>query len=158
MDAHYTKNQAWKSNEDTLHTAPASEVPLESHCRYKYLFNFRGVAASFRHKHLFLCQSLVFHVGDEWTEFYYYAMEPWIHYIPVSKDANQKELEDLIEFARNNDDLVKKIAYRGRDFIWNNLRLLDITYFWKQLLKSYGKLLTYKPVLEKNLVQIEKKQ
>lgn len=65
---------------------------------------------------------------------------------------------DLIEFARNNDDLVKKIAYRGRDFIWNNLRLLDITYFWKQLLKSYGKLLTYKPVLEKNLVQIEKKQ
>ncbi|XP_029155655.1 O-glucosyltransferase rumi homolog [Nylanderia fulva] len=158
VDAQYTKNQAWKSNEDTLNVAPASEVPLESHCRYKYLFNFRGVAASFRHKHLFLCESLVFHVGDEWTEFYYYAMKPWIHYIPVSKNANQKELEDLIEFARNNDELVKKIAYRGRTFVWNNLRLSDITYFWKQLLKNYGKLLTYKPVLKKNLVQIEKKQ
>lgn len=65
---------------------------------------------------------------------------------------------DLIEFARNNDDLAKKIAHRGRDFIWNNLRMSDVIYFWKQLLKSYGKLLTYKPVLKKDLVQIEKKQ
>lgn len=65
---------------------------------------------------------------------------------------------DLIEFARSNDDIVKKIAYRGRDFIWNNLRLSDVIHFWKQLLKSYGKLLTYKPVLKKNLIRIEKKK
>ncbi|XP_012228457.2 O-glucosyltransferase rumi homolog [Linepithema humile] len=156
VDAQYTKNQAWKSDKDTLHRAPASEVSLESHCTYKYLFNYRGVAASFRHKHLFLCRSLVFHVGDEWTEFYYYAMKPWIHYIPVSKDASQEELEDLIEFARHNDDLVKKIAYRGRDFIWNNLQMSDITYFWKRLLKNYSKLLTYQPTLKKNLIHIQK--
>ncbi|XP_012534667.1 O-glucosyltransferase rumi homolog isoform X2 [Monomorium pharaonis] len=154
VDAQYTKNQAWKSNEDTLYVEPAPEVSLESHCAYKYLFNFRGVAASFRFKHLFLCRSLVLHVGDEWMEFYYYAMKPWIHYIPVSKNADQKELENLIEFARNNDDLSKKIAYRGRDFIWNNLRMSDITYFWKQLLKSYGKLVTYKPLLQKDLINI----
>ncbi|KYN02298.1 PREDICTED: O-glucosyltransferase rumi homolog [Cyphomyrmex costatus] len=154
VDAQYTKNQAWKSNEDTLHATPASEASLESHCTYKYLFNFRGVAASFRHKHLFLCRSLVFHVGDEWIEFYYYAMKPWIHYIPVSKDVDQKELEDLIEFARNNDDLAKKIAYRGRDFIWNNLRMSDVINFWKQLLKSYSKLLQYKPVLKEDLINI----
>lgn len=80
------------SLQDTLYAAPASEVSLEAHCKYKYLFNYRGVAASFRHKHLFLCRSLVFHVGDEWTEFYYNAMIPWIHYIPVSKDANQTVL------------------------------------------------------------------
>ncbi|XP_071629795.1 O-glucosyltransferase rumi homolog [Temnothorax longispinosus] len=156
VDAQYTKNQAWKSNEDTLHATPASEVSLESHCTYKYLFNFRGVAASFRYKHLFLCRSLVFHVGDEWMEFYYYAIKPWIHYIPVPKNADQKELEDLIEFARNNDDLSKKIAHRGRDFIWNNLRMSDVTYFWKQLLKSYGKLVVYEPVLKKDLINIRK--
>lgn len=63
---------------------------------------------------------------------------------------------DLIEFARNNDDLSKKIAYRGRDFIWNNLRMSDVTYFWKQLLKNYGKLVVYKPVLKKDLVNIRK--
>ena len=37
--------------------------------QYRFLFNFRGVAASFRLKYLFLCDSLVFHVGtygDDW--------------------------------------------------------------------------------------------
>lgn len=71
---------------------PAEETSLESHCDYKYLFNYRGVAASFRHKHLFLCRSLVFHVGDEWTEFYYSAMKPWLHYVPVPKDASRETL------------------------------------------------------------------
>lgn len=72
---------------------PAPEVSLEEHCKYKYLFNYRGVAASFRHKHLFLCESLVFHVGKEWVEFYYNAMKPWIHYIPVPKNATQSKLK-----------------------------------------------------------------
>ena len=157
VDARYTKNQAWKSDKDTLYVPPASEVPLESHCKYKYLFNYRGVAASFRHKHLFLCRSLVFHVGDEWNEFYYDAMVPWIHYIPVSKDANQAALQELIRFAKANDDISKKIADRGRDFIWNNLRILDVMQFWKRLMKRYSKLLMYKTTLDKSLIEIEKK-
>ena len=57
VDARYTKNQAWKSVKDSLGLEPAGEVSLESHCDYKYLFNYRGVAASFRLKHLFLCRS-----------------------------------------------------------------------------------------------------
>ncbi|XP_029052282.1 O-glucosyltransferase rumi homolog [Osmia bicornis bicornis] len=158
IDAQYTKNQAWKSDEDTLHVPPASEVSLEAHCKYKYLFNYRGVAASFRHKHLFLCRSLVFHVGDEWTEFYYEAMIPWIHYIPVPKDADQTVLEELIQFAIDNDELSKKIADHGRDFIWNNLKMTDITQFWKKLLERYSKLLTYKVTLDKTLIKIEKKK
>jgi protein glucosyltransferase len=95
VDAKYTKNQAWRSTKDTLGMDPAEEVVLEDHCRYRYLFNFRGVAASFRHKHLFLCGSLVFHVGDEWYEFYYSALKPWLHYLPVASDASSEELEDL---------------------------------------------------------------
>ena len=57
-------------------------------CFCRYLFNFRGVAASFRFKHLFLCKSLVFHVGDEWLEFFYRALKPWVHYIPVDTDLH----------------------------------------------------------------------
>ena len=35
VDAAYTKNQAWKSNEDTLGHAPADVVSLPDHCRFK---------------------------------------------------------------------------------------------------------------------------
>ena len=37
--------QAWKSPADTLGADPAAEVALEDHCEYRFLFNFRGVAA-----------------------------------------------------------------------------------------------------------------
>lgn len=78
--------------QDTLNAPAAEEVTFEDHCKYKYLFNYRGVAASFRFKHLFLCKSLVFHVGDEWIEFFYPELKPWVHYIPVNPRASEAEI------------------------------------------------------------------
>ncbi|KAB7494918.1 O-glucosyltransferase rumi-like protein [Armadillidium nasatum] len=156
VDAQYTKNQAWKSDADTLYSPPAKEVPLESHCHYKYLFNYRGVAASFRLKHLFLCNSLVYHVGEEWIEFFYPQMKPWVHYIPVPSTANEDKLIELINFARENDKLAEEIANRGRDFIWNHLRTKDIVCYWKKLLLSYAELLLYEPQKRDGLIEIRK--
>ncbi|XP_018430999.1 PREDICTED: protein O-glucosyltransferase 1 [Nanorana parkeri] len=36
VDAEYTKNQAWRSEKDTLGRPPATEVPLVDHCAFKY--------------------------------------------------------------------------------------------------------------------------
>ena len=153
-DAQYTKNQAWKSDKDTLGAPPADEVSLEDHCRFRYLFNFRGVAASFRFKHLFLCGSLVFHVGDEWSEFFYPQLKPWVHYIPVKKDPPQGELEHLIRFAIENDKVARDIADRGRQFILDNLRMKDVSCFWRKLLVSYAKLLTYNVEKRPEMVEV----
>ena len=35
VDAQYTKNQAWRSEADTLGAKPAEEIKLEDHCKYK---------------------------------------------------------------------------------------------------------------------------
>lgn len=152
VDAQYTKNQAWKSDKDTLGLPAASEIKLEDHCPYKYLFNFRGVAASFRLKHLFLCDSVVFHVGDEWIEFFYPALKPWVHYIPVKKDLS--DARELIEFAQQNDEVVRKIAERGRQFIWDHLDMDDVTCYWHQLLKRYARLIKWKPQLDSTYQRI----
>nr|XP_006124303.1 protein O-glucosyltransferase 1 isoform X2 [Pelodiscus sinensis] len=40
VDAEYTKNQAWKSEKDTLGKPPATEIPLVDHCKYKELLQF----------------------------------------------------------------------------------------------------------------------
>jgi len=154
LDAEYTKNQAWKSDKDTLGAKPATEVRLEEHCRYKYLFNYRGVAASFRFKHLFLCGSLVLHVGDEWQEFFYPALKPWYHYIPLPTSASQAQIQEILQFARENDHVVKKIAERGFNFILNHLKFIDITCYWRKLLKEYTNLLKYKVTRDFTLFQI----
>ncbi|XP_058451999.1 O-glucosyltransferase rumi homolog [Malaya genurostris] len=154
VDAQYTKNQAWKSPKDTLNAEPAEEVRLEDHCQYRYLFNFRGVAASFRFKHLFLCQSLVFHVGDEWKEFFYHSLKPWVHYVPVKVNAGQKELEELILFFREHEQLANEIADRGYQHIWNHLRMKDVECYWRRLLKRYGKLIDYEVQRDYSLIEI----
>ena len=154
IDAQYTKNQAWKTLKDTLGKEPAEVVSLEHHCQYKYLFNFRGVAASFRFKHLFLCGSLVIHVGEEWLEFFYPAMKPWIHYVPLDENASEKDITDLIYFLKEHDDLVREIAEQGQKFIMNHLRFEEIKCYWRNLLRKYQKLLTYNVTLDESLIEI----
>ncbi|XP_032897594.1 protein O-glucosyltransferase 1 isoform X1 [Amblyraja radiata] len=152
VDAEYTKNQAWKSEKDTLGNPPAKEIPLVEHCKYKYLFNFRGVAASFRFKHLFLCGSLVFHVGNEWLEFFYPQLKPWMHYIPVNRDLS--DVRNLLQFVKENDQFAREIAERGHRFIQDHLRMVDVSCYWKRLLLEYSKLLQYKPRRHKGYTQI----
>ncbi|XP_037074133.1 O-glucosyltransferase rumi homolog [Pollicipes pollicipes] len=154
VDAQYTKNQAWRSESDTLGAQPAAEVALEDHCRYKYLFNFRGVAASFRFKHLFLCGSLVFHVGDEWSEFFYPQLKPWVHYVPVRGNPTEAELERLILFAQENEGVAREIARRGQQFILDNLRMKDVSCYWRKLLVSYAKLLSYRTEKRPELMEV----
>lgn len=154
VDAQYTRNQAWKSPADTLNAEPAKEVRLEDHCKYKYLFNYRGVAASFRFKHLFLCKSLVFHVGNEFTEFFYDSLKPWVHYVPVSSDATVDDIQKLLEFFKDNDNLAKKIAYEGYRHIWDNLRMKDVKCYWRKLLLRYAKLLTFDVQRDLDLIEI----
>lgn len=156
-DAQYTKNQAWKSMADTLNMEPAKEISLEEHCKYKYLFNFRGVAASFRFKHLFLCKSLVFHVGDEWQEFFYESLKPWVHYVPIKTDSTIGELKEIIEFFKEHDDVAQEIAQRGFAHIWKHLRMKDVQCYWRSLLKKYSKLIKYDVILDKTLIPIKNK-
>lgn len=152
VDAQYTKNQAWKSDKDTLGAEPAEPIHLLDHCQYKYLFNFRGVAASFRLKHLFLCDSLVFHVGSDWIEFFYPALKPWVHYIPVEDDL--KNVERLLEFVKENDKVAKDVAARGKQFIEEHLSMSEVTCYWKKLLQQYGKLLQFTVERDQSCSQI----
>lgn len=140
-----------------MNAPPAQEVTFADHCRYKYLFNFRGVAASFRFKHILLCKSLVFNVGGDWLEFFYPAMKPWIHYIPVEANASKEKLKEIIEFAVAHDGIAKEIAENGYKFVWNYLRLREVTCYWRRLLKRYAKLLKYKPERDLDLMEIRGK-
>lgn len=155
VDAKFTKNQAWKSKADTLGAEPAEEIRLEDHCQYKYLFNFRGIAASFRFKHLFLCQSTVLHVGAEWSEFFYDQLVPWVHYVPLTDlQNNENDIRDLLEFLIAFPDVAQTIARNGRLFVESHLRIKDVQRYWEKLLKNYTKLLNFKPTLSKDLIEI----
>ncbi|XP_053204522.1 O-glucosyltransferase rumi homolog [Panonychus citri] len=143
IDAQYTKNQAWRSPQDTLGFQPSPTVTFEDHCNYKYLINLRGVAASFRYKHLFLCQSLVFNVQSNWIEFFYHSLVPWYHYVPV----NQSNFLSILTFFIEHQSEASTIASNGFKFINKHLNLITIESYWHKLLTDYSTALKYKPKL-----------
>lgn len=158
VDARYTKNQAWKSKEDTLGFDAAEEVSFEDHCQYKYLFNYRGVAASFRLKHLFLCGSTVLHVGSEWLEFFYPPLKPWVHYVPVDANASQNDIKHVVLFLQNHPQVAKTIADNGHTFIDQHLRMQDVENYWFSLLEKYATMLRFVPERHKNYIHVHDKQ
>lgn len=68
-----------------------------------------------------------------------------------------KYFRELLEFAQENDPIVSDIAERGKTFIREHLRMKDVLCYWKKLLVSYARLLTYQPHIESGLIQITNK-
>lgn len=152
IDARYTKNQAWRSIKDTLNEEPAPIVTFEEHCKYKYLINVRGVAASFRFKHLFLCKSVVFNVESSQIEFFYHALKPWIHYVPIKHDLS--DLMDKFHFLEENPMIAQEIATRGYQFIRQSLTNEHVTAYWEKLVSRYSQLLKYQVTHQSGLISI----
>jgi hypothetical protein len=50
------------------------------------------------------------------------GLVPWVHYIPVKEDLS--DMEELIQFARENDDIARTIAQNGYDFVRKYLHFL----------------------------------
>ena len=45
--------------------------------------------------------------------------------------------------------------FRGRKFIWDHLRMEDVSCYWLKLLKKYAKLQSFKPTRDKSFKQIK---
>lgn len=152
-NAFFTKIPWFDGIDDTLRLPPAEETTFEEHCPHKYLVNFDGYSASFRFRHLFLCKSLVFHVSHGSSEFFYRAMRPWVHYIPVPSHLD--DIRGLIDFCKKEDTVVKRIAERGQKFVESNLKMEDITNYWLAILLRYVDLVNWTPQLDQRLMEVK---
>lgn len=59
--------------------------------------------------------SVVIKIDSHFEQWYYKDLIPWKHYIPVL--GNMSDLQEKIEWARENDDECQRIAERGRDLV-----------------------------------------
>ena len=64
----------------------------------------------------------------------------------------------MLEFSRENDAKMKKMADRGADFVERHLRMKDVEDYWFKILNKYAKLSKWKPVKDETLVEIKKRK
>lgn len=85
---------------------------IPDHFQYKYLLDIDGNANTYsRCRWILLSNSVLFKVDSPFHQWYYKAMKPWVHYVPVKEDLS--DLEEIFNRLKNDDNLAKRIAQNG---------------------------------------------
>lgn len=112
---------------------------IPEHMQYKYqiLVDGNGCTWARAYWQLF-CNSLIIKHDSDWIEYYYPALLPYVHYIPVANDFHN--LKEAISWAREHDSLSKEISANAQNFAHQNLKRSDIFYYIYLLLNQYAML------------------
>ncbi len=70
-----------------------------------------------------LSNSLCFKQESDQIQWFYSALKPYVHYVPIQNDTN--DLLGKIEWAKSHDEQVVEISKRAQEFALKNLLLED---------------------------------
>jgi Glycosyl transferase family 90 len=124
-------------------------VPQCDSLRFKYLIDVDGNTCSFsRFYWILLSNSVPFKVESDNIQWYYGALTPFVHYIPVARDLS--DLVERIDWARNHEEIVKGIAYNSCRFAKMHLFEPEVYKYLYLLLTKYAKLQRFQPSRSNN--------
>ena len=88
--------------------------------KYKYILDIDGYTNSWEGTVWKLYSgSVVIKQKSIWKQWYYDELQEWIHYVPINNDFSN--LEVIINWCINNDNICKQIAKNSRKFIKEKL-------------------------------------
>lgn len=87
-------------------------VPIDKHFQYKYLLDIDGNASTYsRGRWILLSNSTLVKIMSSHRQWYYKAMRPWVHFVPIKNDLS--DFESTLHFLMANDGLARQIADNG---------------------------------------------
>lgn len=91
---------------------PIQGVTIDTHFGYKYLLDVDGNASTYsRNRWILLSNSVLVKVMSIYSQWYYKAMQPGIHFLPVKNDLS--DLFETLCFLKQNDHIANQIAENG---------------------------------------------
>jgi hypothetical protein len=112
-------------------------VPISDHLKYKYLILVDGFTSAFHRGYWQLfSNSVLFKQTSPDFQWYYNALEPYVHYIPFENDLS--DLIDKIKWAQEHDLVVQQIVHNANDFAHTHLTYADIMLYVYLLLTEYA--------------------
>ena len=120
-----------------LQSFNAKQMPFENLIRYKYqLFIDGNVSPYSASGWKFFTNSLVFKVDSPFTQWYFSALRPFEHYVPVSIDL--EDLVDKVQWAKRNDSEAQMIAKKCREFALSHITLPDNLLYLYYIIDQYS--------------------
>lgn len=124
---------------EILFTKSPKSVNEEVHLKYKYLLSLDGNAATgTRVPWIMLSNSVLVKQESEKIQWYYSALKPYIHYVPLKHDLS--DIFEQIDWMKNHDLELQKISQNAQSFAKNNLLSEHIDAHITLLLNEYSSL------------------
>ncbi|CAG5131230.1 unnamed protein product [Candidula unifasciata] len=131
----------------------AEHVSFFDFFQYKYQLNIDGTVAAYRLPYLLAGDAAIFKQESDYYEHFYSELEPNVHYIPIRRDLS--DLLEKIQWAREHDDEVRKVAENGQVFARKNLTPADILCYHVRAFESFAKHLKKKPTETRGFELVE---
>ena len=114
-------------------------LPIFNHIAFKYQILVDGNSCAYARAYWQLFSNCVILKQDsDSIQWYYRALEPYVHYIPVKADMSN--LVDQIRWAKENDQQAETISQQAQAFAKDNISNTRVLQYFYLLLQSYAKL------------------
>lgn len=111
---------------------------LQKQLSYKYLPVLDGVMCTYPgYQWRLLSNSIVFKQKSDEVQWFYLALKPYEHYIPIKEDMS--DLIDKINWAKSNDEKCKDITKKATEFVLTDLMIEDGYVYLFKVLQNYAK-------------------
>ena len=112
-------------------------VSISDHLSYKFQIAMDGETATFPgYQWRLYSGCLTFKQDSDETMWYYGALKPFIHYVPVQR--NLEDLVEKVEWAVAHDQKAKEIAENARTFAKENLLPEHMLFYGYKVLTKYA--------------------
>ena len=113
---------------------PRSEyVPFPEHFRFKYQINVDGTVAAYRLPYLLLGNSVVFKQESKYYEHFYSLLQPGRDFVSLRSDLS--DTVEKIQWARENDALMRNISMSANRVVSKALEPGNIFCYWMSVLE-----------------------
>jgi len=120
---------------------------------YKYLPVLDGVMCTYPgYQWRLLSNSLAFKQNSSEIQWFYGALVPYVHYLPIKEDFS--DIVEQINWAQIHDEKCKKISQNATEFVLNNLMIEDAYFYLYKLFLKYSKYQNF----DKNFLKINTKK
>ena len=109
----------------------------EEHLHYKYLPVLDGHMCTYPgYQWRLLSDSVCFKQESDQVQWFYSALKPYEHYIPIANDMS--DLAERVRWAEEHDELVQQIMANARDFASRHLKIEDDYRYLYLVLERYA--------------------
>lgn len=124
---------------DLIAKRSSTNVSEGEHLQYKYLISVDGgTCAWLRVPWIMLSNSILVKQGSSKIEWFYPAIKPYVHYVPVNE--NLTNIFEQLQWMKDHDQELQDISLNAQNFVRNNLMPEDIDAQFVITLNEYSKI------------------